>query len=75
MSPGAFCAAYLAPAAAVLLLWLASDAVSRRVRPGSGEKLRLWRCEVCTHEYVDSVSEELSPCPRCGSLSRRTWSQ
>lgn len=73
MSPTLFSALYLAPAGLAFLAWFACEALARRVEPRSGVRLRLWRCEICTYEYVDSVSKEFSPCPRCNSLNRRTW--
>ncbi len=31
----------------------------------------IWHCPICSNNYIDSLSEELSECPRCGSYNQR----
>ena len=32
----------------------------------------VWNCSVCTYTYADSLHRELSRCPQCKSLNRRS---
>ncbi|MCX5715798.1 MAG: hypothetical protein NTV07_02845 [Candidatus Omnitrophica bacterium] len=54
----------------VLALWVFFGRKSgfRRVNP---EEKFVWQCRICTFFYIDSQSEDISVCPRCGSYNSR----
>ena len=31
----------------------------------------IWHCNICDHNYIDSLSEDISKCPRCGSYNEK----
>ena len=31
----------------------------------------VWKCQVCTHTYIDSKHVDMSICPVCGSYNKR----
>lgn len=30
-----------------------------------------WKCSICFHAYIDSLHDEISVCPLCGSYNKR----
>ena len=54
----------------VLLVWFFFER-SRSLRYFSFSERHLWHCAICVTPYVDSLSDEISRCPHCGSLNRR----
>ena len=54
----------------ITIFWVVSES-RRRVADFSPKKGRLWNCNLCLYQYVDSVSESFSRCPRCGNLNKR----
>ena len=46
----------------------------KRMRSGSGlgnDTELIWKCSVCFHNYVDSLHDDISVCPLCGSYNKR----
>jgi len=46
----------------------------KRMRSGSGpgnDTEFIWKCSVCFHNYVDSLHDDISVCPLCGSYNKR----
>ncbi|HOJ40417.1 MAG TPA: hypothetical protein PKX93_09045 [bacterium] len=62
-------ALYLCLGFLVLFFWLLLEA--RRKGEGYSGQENLWQCPVCFFWYIDSLSETLSRCPRCGTLHRK----
>lgn len=31
----------------------------------------IWKCSICLHSYVDSLHDDISICPLCGSYNKR----
>jgi len=31
----------------------------------------IWKCSVCSNDYVDSKHEDISVCPLCGSYNKK----
>ena len=54
----------------LLLAWIFFER-SKPIKHFSFTEQHLWRCEICTTPYVDSLNDALSRCPQCGSLNRR----
>lgn len=55
----------------VFTIWCLSE-VRKRVKDLKSEKEFLWRCPTCTYIYVDSKAEEISRCPLCKSLVKKS---
>ncbi len=55
----------------VVLILVAWVFIERRPheRLDIGDAL-IWQCSICTFTYVDSRHDNISRCPRCGSLSK-----
>ncbi|NQU74266.1 MAG: hypothetical protein HQ547_06140 [Candidatus Omnitrophica bacterium] len=54
----------------ILLLWVFFE----RKRGFGGinpEEKFIWQCHICTFFYIDSQSDEISICPRCGTYNSR----
>ena len=45
------------------------------IRGVSGNKKnnieQIWKCSICLHTYIDSLHEDISVCPLCGSYNKR----
>ena len=54
-----------------LILWLVAGKKAKK-QDFSDLEARLWNCPVCGSTYVDSKDPEISPCPRCGTLNKKT---
>ena len=54
----------------VLLIWIVFER-SKILKTASFSERHLWHCEICLLPYVDSLSDQISPCPHCGSLNSR----
>ncbi len=54
----------------LLVTWLSFER-SRTAKKISFAERHLWHCEICLLPYVDSLSDQISPCPHCGSLNSR----
>ena len=51
-----------------LFLWIHAEGRERKLPTLNAEDL--YRCPICTHVYVDRKHDELSTCPRCGSINK-----
>jgi len=67
-----------AAVAVYLVLWifgfLAAWAILERKGKLKGyatDARYVWHCRICTHTYIDSISEEISRCPLCNSYNER----
>ena len=50
--------------------WLVSES-RRRAADLSSKETREWTCGLCLYQYIDSVAERFSRCPRCGNLNKK----
>jgi len=50
----------------VLLSWVFIN-LGTRMRSYSSEEQYIWHCSICSNTYIDSKSDDISKCPRCGS--------
>ncbi|OGW94225.1 MAG: hypothetical protein A3G36_04500 [Omnitrophica bacterium RIFCSPLOWO2_12_FULL_45_13] len=32
---------------------------------------QIWKCSICFHTYIDSLHDDISVCPLCGSYNKR----
>jgi len=58
----------------ILVLWVFFEKKGNLRRTNPEEKF-VWQCHICTFFYVDSHSDEISVCPRCGSYNSRKENQ
>jgi len=54
----------------ILVLWIVYER-RKEFKRGNPEEKFVWQCNICTFFYVDSQSDEISVCPRCGSYNSR----
>ena len=54
----------------MLVVWSFFD-FGTKLRTFSSDEKFIWHCSICTLTYVDSVHDEVSRCPRCGSYNQR----
>jgi rRNA maturation endonuclease Nob1 len=55
---------------AILIVW--TIAAYRKGRKVSSRDVNyIWKCALCAHVYVDSVHEDISECPLCGSYNKK----
>ena len=52
------------------LLWVVSES-RRRAADLSPKENREWACGLCLYQYIDSIAERFSRCPRCGNLNKK----
>lgn len=50
-------------------MWVYTEFTAQKVHRVL-ENQNLWRCSFCAYTYLDEQSDELSTCPRCGSINR-----
>jgi hypothetical protein len=54
----------------IMALWIFLPPTPRpKIR--HNEKADIWKCGICSNDYVDSTSEDISRCPLCGSYNKR----
>lgn len=54
----------------VLICWIFFE-IRARIDGVKSEEKHIWRCNICANVYIDSLSDELSKCPNCGSFIKR----
>lgn len=57
---------------AILVVWAILG--YRRMRSVSGfvnNAEFAWECSICFHDYIDSLHDDISVCPLCGSYNKR----
>ena len=57
---------------AILVVWAVLG--YRRMRGVSGSVNNaefIWKCSICFHDYIDSLHDDISVCPLCGSYNKR----
>ena len=54
----------------ISLLWVVSES-RRRAADLSPKETREWACGLCLYQYIDSIAELFSRCPRCGNLNKK----
>jgi rRNA maturation endonuclease Nob1 len=54
----------------IFIIWLLVGYSSIK-RPSSKENKFVWKCSVCFNDYIDSLHEDISVCPLCGSYNKR----
>ncbi len=57
---------------AILITWAILG--YRRMRGVSGSVNNaelIWKCSICFHDYIDSLHDDISVCPLCGSYNKR----
>jgi hypothetical protein len=55
---------------ALLLAWLYLDTTRKKKPEEKGEPF-IWHCTICDYNYIDSLSDTISRCPRCGSFNEK----
>lgn len=54
----------------LLIAWSFLDFGTKMKTFTQDEKF-LWHCDICDYNYIDSMSEHISKCPRCGSYTEK----
>ena len=54
----------------ILIVWIISGYSTKR-KFSVKDVSYIWKCALCAHIYVDSVHEDISTCPLCGSYNKR----
>ncbi len=54
----------------LLVIWSFFD-FGTKLRKFTSDERSIWHCNICDYNYIDSISEELSRCPRCGSYNEK----
>lgn len=54
----------------ILIIW-AIFGYKRKERSEARDAHYIWKCSVCLHDYIDSVHEDISVCPTCGSYNKK----
>ncbi|MDD4957185.1 MAG: hypothetical protein PHH49_03140 [Candidatus Omnitrophica bacterium] len=54
----------------VLIIWSFYD-FGVKLKTFSSDEKHLWHCSICALAYIDSLNEEISKCPRCGSFNQK----
>ncbi len=57
---------------AILTVWTVLG--YRRMKSASGSVNNvefIWKCSICFHDYIDSLHDDISVCPLCGSYNKR----
>ncbi|MFH1836506.1 MAG: hypothetical protein ABH862_00135 [Candidatus Omnitrophota bacterium] len=60
----------LATTVFTLIIWSFFD-FGTKLKTFSSDEKNIWHCSICAFTYVDSKSEEISVCPRCGSYGEK----
>ncbi|HDD64760.1 MAG TPA: hypothetical protein ENF61_01450 [Firmicutes bacterium] len=60
---------YLIFSLLILILWFLSEKRRKVIKRESKDSL--WQCPICFYVYINSKDDEISQCPRCGSLHKR----
>ena len=47
----------------------------RSVSGSAGSADLIWKCSICFHDYIDSLHDDISVCPLCGSYNKRNSSK
>lgn len=55
----------------ILFLWVFSEGRKKTPFRIKNENY-LWECPICLYVYIDSSGFEISKCPLCGSLHKRS---
>ena len=58
----------------ILIIWAIVVYKNTRLRapPGSQKNIEhVWKCTICFHTYIDSLHDDISVCPLCGSYNKR----
>ncbi|MCM8818192.1 MAG: hypothetical protein NC915_01755 [Candidatus Omnitrophica bacterium] len=60
---------YLSISILILILWIFWE---RKKTTNKITENNLWQCPICFFEYIDSRSKEISKCPRCKTLFKKS---
>ena len=57
---------------AILVIWAILGYRRMRSVFGSASNAEfVWKCSICFHDYRDSLHDDISVCPLCGSYNKR----
>ena len=54
----------------LLVAWFFLD-FGTRLKTFSPDEKFIWHCNICDHNFIDSLSIDISKCPRCGSYTEK----
>ena len=62
---------YLLIGVGIIALFLVVSESLRLAAYLSLKENREWDCGLCLYQYIDSIAERFSRCPRCGNLNKK----
>lgn len=55
----------------IFIIWAISGYKSMRgISRDEKNMEQIWRCSICLHTYIDSLHDDISVCPLCGSYNK-----
>lgn len=54
----------------ILIVWSFFD-FGTKLKTYSSDEKHIWHCSICSITYIDSMHDDISECPRCGSYNQR----
>ncbi len=54
----------------VLIFWIFFE-TRAKIKGLSPDDKYTWRCNICLNVYIDSISDDISTCPNCGSYIKK----
>ena len=56
----------------IFVIWAVLGYKRAKSISGFGNDIEfIWKCSICFHNYVDSLHDDISVCPLCGSYNKR----
>lgn len=56
----------------IFIIWTISGYKSMRGILGNKRNMeQIWKCSICFYTYIDSLHDDMSVCPLCGSYNKR----
>ena len=56
----------------IFIIWAILGYKEMRIISGKrGNIEQIWKCSVCFNNYIDSLHDDISICPLCGSYNKR----
>ena len=56
---------------AILVIWVVLGYSGMKGVSGPASTEFIWKCSICFHDYIDSLHDDISVCPLCGSYNKR----
>jgi len=54
----------------ILVFWIFFE-IRTYINGINTDDKHIWRCNICSNIYIDSLSDDISRCPNCGSYIKK----